>query len=348
MTPMTKAAACAALAAAALTAACGVRKPLPEGAELIPADTTFALSLDVQALTSSRLYEMYQDQAILGKNRLNFYKFAEATGLDPGKDVQRVIFLARAGEGGLEEMSGVAIGTFDGRKVSDFLKDSGLPSHDVAGMPIYEILFLEGRCRFCVAVADASTALFGDGETLAKIAQVRAGRTAGLSSEERPGRLLRRMQRDPEAWGIIRAHDLKGPLQQALGRLDANTGGLAALGPLQELAFSFDTAEPMRVLVEMSASSEKDAMRMADVLKGGESLARLALEQTKPEMGRLLQDLVIEADTGLVRMAGSIPSSDVDTVVRVLGIGRMMEEISPPAPPDPPEAPVFPGGASSP
>jgi hypothetical protein len=103
-------------------AACGTRRPIPEGAELIPADATFALSLDVPSLLNSRLYEMYKSrESAFGLNRVNFYRFAEATGLDPSRDIQRVIFVATAGEEGLREMSGVAIGTFDGRNVLDFL-----------------------------------------------------------------------------------------------------------------------------------------------------------------------------------------------------------------------------------
>ncbi|MGH9870453.1 MAG: hypothetical protein ACREAA_20145 [Candidatus Polarisedimenticolia bacterium] len=302
--------------------ACGLRKPLPEGAELIPADATFAISLDVPSLLNSRLYELYKSrESAFGLNRLNFYKFAEATGIDPSKDVQRVMFLATAGDDGLREMSGVAMGTFDGRKVYDFLKDSGLPSQKVAGMDIFEVVVLDGRCRFCIGVVDASTAIFGDGETLEKVAQVKSGSKPGLSAEERAGRLLRRMGRDPEGWGIVRAEDLRGAIGGVLGGLN-QANALAALGPIREVSFSFDDGEPIRALVEMTAATDEDAMRVADILKGAESLGRLALKETSPDLGRLMSDLVIEADTGIVRAAGSIPSSDVDNVARLLG-GKM-------------------------
>jgi hypothetical protein len=302
--------------------ACGLRKPLPEGAELIPADATFAVSLDVPSLLKSRLYALYKErESAFGLNRVNFYKFAQATGLDPSRDVQRLIFMATAGEKGLQEMSGVAIGTFDGRKVLDYLKNTGLPSRQVEGMDIFEIIVLEGRCRFCVGVVDSSTAVFGDGETLEKIAKVRSGAMQGLSSQERAGRLLRRMGRDPEGWGIIRANDLKGRLQEILGGLNANASALGALGPIQEISFSFDDAEPMRVLLEVTAATDDDAMRIADILKGAESLGRLALKEARPELGGLMSDMMIEADTGIVRVAGSLPASEVDIVARVVGGG---------------------------
>ena len=337
--------------------ACGLRKPIPEGAELIPADATFAISLDVPSLMNSRLYELYKSrESAFGLNRVNFLRFAEATGLDPSKDIQRVMFLATAGDDGLREMSGVAMGTFDGRKVYDFLKDSGLPSQKIGGMDIFEVLVLDGRCRFCIGVVDASTAVFGDGETLEKIAQVKSGSKPGLSAEERAGRLLRRMSREPEGWGIVRADDLRGAIGGMIGSL-SQSKALAALGPIREISFSFDDGEPIRALVEITAATDEDAMRVADILKGAESIGRLALRETSPELGRLVSDLVIEADTGIVRAAGSIPSSDVDNMAKLLGggMGGLMGfgglgETAPDEPttaePDPPAAP--PDGASAP
>lgn len=323
-------------AAAILAIACQGRSPLPEGAELIPADTTFALSVDVPAVLNSEIYKRYQAQeSAFGKNRLNFLRFAQATGLDPSKDIKRLLLMARAGESGLAEMSGVATGSFDGRKVHDFLVASGMPSRQVEGVDIFEFLVVEDRCRFCLAVIDASTAAFGDGETLEKIARVRKGSEAALASGD-AGRLLRRVSRGAEAWGILRADDIKKRLTDVLSKVRADGGALAALGPIHEAAFSFDTTEPMRVLIEMTATSEDDAMKVADILKGAESLGRLALKEAKPELGKILSDLTVEADTGVVRVSVSIPSSDVATVIQVLGLDRLEQRLTPLRTPPPP------------
>lgn len=309
----------AVLLALAASLACGMRKPLPEGADLIPADTTFAVSLDVPSLMNSQLYQMYKSkESAFGLNRINLYRFAEAAGLDPN-DIQRVVFLATANDQGLQEMTGLVMGTFEGRKVLDFLEQSGLPSRTVEKTKIFEMVVVNDRCRFCLAVVDASTAVFGDGETLEKIARVKAGSAKGLVAEEGPGRLLRRMGRDPEGWGIIRAGDLRGLFQQVLGQFKVDSGPLAALAPLREVSFSFENEEPIRVLLELNAGSEKDAMRIADMLKGAESVGRLTLREVRPELGGFMSDLVIDADTGIVRAAGSIPPSDVEMAARLLG-----------------------------
>ncbi|HEY3176859.1 MAG TPA: hypothetical protein VGK94_13975 [Candidatus Polarisedimenticolia bacterium] len=317
---------------AAIAAGCSSRSPIPEGAELIPSDATFAISVDLPAIQNSELYRKLQsDERFFGSNRLNFLKFAAATGLDPSKDIRRLLFMARAGDEGLEEMSGIVIGAFDGRKVHDFLADSGLPKRQVAGIDVFEFLVIEDRCRFCLAVLDSSTAAFGDGETLTKIAQVKGGTAPGLAGEERAARLLRRIARGSEAWGILRADDLRETLSGILKRVSADAGALARLGPIHEASFSFDTAEPMRAVIEFTATSSEDAMLVADVLKGAESLGRLAIKEAKPEFARLMSDMLIEADGGIVRVSTSIPQADIETVTRLLGGDWLAQRLKSPS-----------------
>ena len=122
---------------------------------------------------------------------------------------------------------------------------------------------------------------------------------------------------------------MKGAIAKVLRSVSADSSALAALGPIQEISFSFDTAEPMRVLVEMTTMSNDDALMIADVLKGAESLTRLTLKETRPELSMLMSDLVIEADTGLVRVAASIPVSDIDAVRNLLGAEWMAGLVNP-------------------
>jgi hypothetical protein len=203
----------------------------------------------------------------------------------------------------------------------------------VAGTDIFEFLVIEGRCRFCLAVMDAGTAAFGDGETLRKMAQVKAGTLPGMATVEGPARLLRRMGHGPEFWGLARADNFKQSLSEMLRNMSRDASALSALGPIHEVAFSFDSADPMRFVLELTASSDKDAMLVADVMKGLEAVGRLTLNQARPELGQLVRDLHIEADTGLVRASGTIPASDVERAVRTLGLDRLGETFSGPATP---------------
>ena len=319
---------------------CGLRAPLPEGAELIPGDATFAVSVDVPAILDSNLYKtLRSNESYFGQNRANFYRFAEATGLDPTKDIQRVLFLARASEDGIAQMTGVVIGSFDGRKVHDYLAESGLPVRQVEGMDIFEMVVVSDRCVFCLAVVDSSTAAFGAEETLEAIAKIRGGKEKGLADEERAGRLLRRVGRHPEAWGILRAENLTSGLMGMFERITGDTSALDALGPIRDVSFSFDTAEPLRILIEMAADSENDALLVADVLKGAESVGRIALREARPEMGGLMSDIVIEADTGIVRLAGSVPSSDIRFITELFGDALQAGGIATPQTPAGAQAP---------
>jgi hypothetical protein len=316
------------LLAALSAVACGGRS-LPEGVDLVPADATFAISLDVPAIMSSELYEALESSdGLFGRNRMNFYRFAEAAGLDPRTDIRRLIFLMRAGKKGVEDMSAIVTGSFDGKKVHDYLTDSGLPVHQVSGTDIFEFIMINDECRFCMAVIDEHTAAFGDGQTLAKIAKVHEGSMPALSSDGTIGRLLSRLGRDPDVWAVLMTSDISGALADLMSRVSADAGGLKGLGPVRGAAFSFNATDPMRVLIELAADSEEDAMLVADILKGGEALGRLALRESRPELARIMSDLAIEADTELIRITGSVPSADIQTVTRLLG-KSLMEGVSP-------------------
>jgi len=336
----------AAVLAAGFAAACGLRSPLPEGAELIPADASFAVSVDVPAILDSEIYRTFRarSEGSFATNQANFYRFAEATGLDPVKDIQRVLFIARPAAGGPEaagvaQMTGVVIGSFDGRKVHDYLAASGLPARQVEGMDIFEMVVVQDRCVFCLAVIDSSTAAFGAGETLETIAKIHGGKETGLSGEERAGRLLRRVGRHPEAWGILRAADLTTSLMGLFRRITDDNTILDEIGPIREVSFSFDTEEPLRVLVEIAAATDDDALLVADVLKGAESVGRIALREARPEMGGLMSDIVIEADTGIVRLAGSIPSREIRSFTELFGDGLVAAGPESPRTPEGEQAP---------
>ena len=99
-------------------------------AAYIPADAAFVVALDLPGLAATDLYKALEERGgTVGLNRLNFYKFAEMTGLNPTEDVQWLTFVGRAQSGGLDidQLSALVSGTFDGAKTYAFLKDSGLP-----------------------------------------------------------------------------------------------------------------------------------------------------------------------------------------------------------------------------
>ncbi len=312
-----RSAALALLAAAAAlplaSAACGIAAGLPAGAEYIPPDTAFVLAMNLEALASTDLYkELAQRGGAVGLNRLNFFQFAKATGLDPSRDVEWLTFVGRGQteEGPpIDQLSALVRGSFDGKKVYDFLKDSGLPFETHAGLDIFQVVIVEDRCRLCVAVLDDATAAFGDGETLRSRGEAREGAAPGLTGDATAARILSRVDRNAAIWGLARGRQLAGALGGFLGKMAEQTKEISAFASIEDIAFFVTADETILLAADAMARNEEEALLIADILEGAGAMGKLALKQTGAEASRLLAGFDVQVDGELVRASTTFPQS---------------------------------------
>ncbi len=316
-------AAVAALAPSLL--ACGPASRLPEGAAYLPPDSRFVLSLDIPTLASTDLYRtLMESGGAVGVNRTNLLKFAQAAGLDWTRDVKWLTFVGRGERDdgiSVDQLSAVASGTFDGRRVHQSLKDSGLPAERHVGVDIFPVVIVEGRCRFCISVLDDATAAFGDGETLRSLAEVRGSPQASLARDAGARRLLARIDRRAAAWGLVRGRDLSAALAAMLARLQQGSGGAPPPAPVTDLSFFVTPGEKITVAVDALTGSPEDALLVADVLEGAGALGRLALRQARPEASGLLSSFRVEVDGRLVRASASVPQARLVELARSAAAG---------------------------
>jgi hypothetical protein len=314
-----------------LIAACGVRPDLPEGAAYIPAGTTLAVSIDPQALAATDLYkELKQQGGAVGMNRLNFERFAQAAGIDPSKDIRKILFVGRphgAREGGdtppVDELSAIVTGSFDGSKVHKTLVDSGMPAQSVGGIDIFPILIVEDRCRFCVAILDDTTAAFGDGDTLRAMAEARQAKERSASADPITSKLLARIDPRAAVWGLVRGNDLSAPLLQALSSL-GKQGEEGQLAPVSDVSFFLTWDTKVTVAIDAATANDADALKVADVLEGVGTVGRLALKQVKPDAADLLSTFRVQVDGRLLRASANVPAERVMELARG-GIGGLFE-----------------------
>ena len=303
----------------AILCACGGASRLPEGALYLPADAALVLAFDLPAVRSTDLYRELQERGgTVGLNRLNLMKFAQAAGLDPLRDIGWVTFVGRAHatEGPpIDELSALVTGTFDGTKMRRVLKESGMPSTQREGVDIFEMVIVEGRCRFCIAVFDERTAAFGDGDTLAAMADARSDRAKSLEGDAGIHRLLVRVDPRAAIWGLARGRDLSGPLAGLVGQVQQSGPLPAALQSVKDLSIFVVARETVTVVMDAMASSPQDALLVGDVLEGAGAAGRLALKQAKPDAAGLLSAFEVQVDGSLVRASASFPSERLVAMV---------------------------------
>lgn len=305
---------CVAAAALAI-AGCSFQARLPRGAVYLPADAAFVLSLDLQALASTDLYkELEQRGGAVALNRLNFLKFAQVAGIDPVKDVRWLTFSGRGASEigpGIDELSAVVSGTFDGKRIDDFLKDSGLPFESHMDLDIYQVVMVEGRCRLCIAILDDTTAAFGDGETLRAMAEGRGNPDLSLPGDETARRLLSRVDTRAAIWGLVRGKDFAGPFADLMTRLAGGSATAEAIGTVRDVAFFVSAGRDVTVAVDALARSSEDALIVADILEGAGAIGKLALKQAKPEASQLLTTFRVQVDGELLRASTSFPQASL-------------------------------------
>lgn len=308
------------LAAAAFVTGCGGPARLPDGASYIPADAALVLAFDVPEIQRTDLYrELKERGGAVGLNRLNFYKFSSALGLDPTKDIRWLTFIGRAREGEgppIGDMSAVVTGSFDGAKLRRTLKDSGMPAERHGEVEVFQMVIVEGRCRFCIAVLDDTTAAFGDGEALRAIAESRSDRAKALSSNADARRLLGRIDPRAAVWGFASGKDLSAPIAGLIGRIRGTSAESPALSSITDLSFFVLTRESITLAMDALAASKEDALLVADVLEGAGAVGKIALKQAKPDAADLLSTFKVEVDDELIRASASVPSQ------RLLALAR--------------------------
>jgi len=333
---------------------CGSGERLPAGTAYLPADAAFVLALDIPSLAATDLYKELQERGgSVGLNRLNFLKFAEMTGVDPRRDVKWLMFLGRTGEAGglaIDELSAVVSGTFDGVRVRRFLLDSGLPYETHEGLDIFQVVIVEGRCRFCIGVLDDTTAAFGDGETLRAMAEGRASPDRTLPSEPGARRLLTRVDQRAALWGLVRGKNFAAPFADLLRSMAGAASPQAVLGAIEDLSFFIAPGEVIRVAVDAVAVNEKDALLVADILEGAGAMGRLALQQAKPEAAQFLATFKVQVDGRFLRASTSFPQSSLVDLLKKMageifgkaGFAPYMRLPLAGAPPEQPAEPVAP------
>jgi hypothetical protein len=323
--PARVAGAAGALAALTVLSACGGAARLPEGAAYLPVDADLVLALDLPALAATDVYRELQERGgRVGLQRLSFMRFAEATGIDPARDVRWITLVGRGpgAEGPpIDELSALVTGSFDGAKMRRILKESGMPSEVREGVDVFQMVIVDGRCRFCIAVLDDTTAAFGDGAALGAMAAARARRESSLAGDAAARRLLTRVDRRAAIWGVVRGRDLAAPLAALIAGVRGSAPDREVLGGVKDLSFFVIPRETISVALDAVASSEEDALLVADVLEGAGAVGRLALRQVKPDSADLLSTFKVEVDGVLIRASASAPSARLLELARTAGEG---------------------------
>ena len=286
--------------------------PLPAEGLALPGDAQFVMGFDVHRFVASPFYQRF------GKDRQGqgrppgFTELEEKTGLNPERDVDRIVFAGRAADKGPEGGVVLVSGSFDRTKLSRAIETEGkgvtYRSHE--GTTMY--LFREGQGARSGAVAflDDDTLVLGPRASVEATLTNHAGGKVPMRSNAALVALLESVKPGSTFWAV-------GD-QSVLSRLPLSVPGASGQGsitlpPVKSVIVTGDLDPLVAVELTGEAVDNKAAQNLADMVRGLVALASLQASQ-KPELKDLASAVSVTTDATRVHVNVRVPYELIDSL----------------------------------
>jgi hypothetical protein len=285
--------------------------PLPPEGLALPADTRFVMGFDVHRFVASPFYARF------GKGQGHsrppaFGELEEKTGLNPERDVDRIVVAGRAATKGQEGGLLIVSGRFDRTKLSRAIETEtrGVTAKNHEGTTIY--LFREGAASGARAAAflDDDTLVLGSAESVEATVTNHARGEAPLRSNAGLMALLETVKPGATFWAV----GDQSVLSRLPLRIPAPGGeGAVSIPPLKSVVVTGEL-DPL-VALEMTgeASDAKAAQNLADVVRGFVALASLQASQ-RPELKELASAVSVTTEATRVHVNLRLPYELLDSL----------------------------------
>jgi hypothetical protein len=297
----------AALGALVLDPARAAVGPLPAAALALPATSRYVIGFDVPRFLASPLYERLTRKQ---PEKDIFKDLREQVGVDPRRDVDRIVFAGARGHA----MAAMVFGRFDRYRLGRALETrKGVTWKTHAGLTVYFM----GEARnttHAVAFLDDQTLVLGDREGVLATLDNHAGAGSLRSNAALIG-LLGQVKAGSTLWMVGDAELLSAlpsalPGSRATSEQPSQTMNLPRLKGLIATG-EFDPALDLDVIGE--TEDEAAARNLADLVRGGVALISLQAAQ-KPELRELATAISVTTDVRRVRVNVRLPYALLDTL----------------------------------
>ena len=286
--------------------------PLPAEGLALPGDTRFVMGFDVHRFVASPFYQRFGKDPKGQGRPPGFAELEEKTGLNPERDVDRIVFAGRGLDTGPEGSVLLVSGRFDRTKLSRAIETEtkGVTSKSHAGTTVY--LFREdaGKKASAAAFVDDDTLVLGSKDSVeATLTNYAGGKTPVRANAELVG-LLERVKPGSTFWAV-------GD-QSVLSRLPLSIPGAAGQGsvtlpPVKSVVVTGDLDPLVALELTGEAADDKAAQNLADVVRGLVALASLQASQ-KPELKELASAVSVTTDAARVHVNLRVPYELIDSL----------------------------------
>lgn len=259
--------------------------------KLIPADTVFIVSGNIDAVRETSVYQKLLSRVPLTQ----LDEFTRQTGLDPRKDLAHVLSCSNGKSGVL-----MARGKFNVPDLEKRLEARGAARSSYKGHDVFE------SQRLSFVFLNNSTALVGQAADLHSIMD--RGSVGGLPPALRD--LIRTIPGNDQVWaaltGGVQSLNLTIPRDSNLANI------VSALKSIDTATIGMDLSSGIGLNVQVVCKTERDAKFVHDMLKGVVGIGRLNTPDNHPELLQLYDAIQITVQQNHAAVTAQIPADLAD------------------------------------
>lgn len=273
---------------------------------LVPADAKVVGGVQVSRTASSPFGQYVLAQ--MGQNNAQMQEFIDATGFDPRRDLQEVVFAATAEKRGPGVV--IARGVFNGPQILAAIRAKS-PTAGTAttyrGVPLLE------KDGHSIGIADGWLAVAGESNMVRAALDRRAGSGAASALAQKAASSASRY----DAWMVTNGTFI-APLPGKNGN-----NPMSGIEGIVETSGGLTFGSMVQFSGEALTRSDKDAQALVDVVKFITGM--MQMNANNPEVQRLqplFDSLKVSAQGTTVRMSFAVPSSDLEQLMQPRSAGK--------------------------
>lgn len=267
----------------------------PALATLVPSDTAILVGAKLDKLRETQVYQKHFAQMPLP--RLD--DFAKQTGLDPRKDLWEVLFCSDGKQSGVL----MARGKFPTSELEPKLEQQGATRTRYKG---YSLFGDEKNAAFFM---NSSTALAGSTPILKTIIDNRDRSGAGIPPALQP--IVNAVPTSSQVWAVFSGSVVNLPFGN-----DSNLGNLNQIvHSIENGRFSADLRSGFAFQANGVCTTDADAKKIHDFLKGIIGIGRLSTPENQPDLLKVYDSIDVKQDGKVVNVAANVAQDVVDKFV---------------------------------
>jgi hypothetical protein len=260
---------------------------------MIPSGTVFIAGADIDAIRDTPVY-----QKLLGRMPLpQLDEFTRQTGLDPRKDLSRVISCTNGKTGLLMARGKFNVGDLEKRLETRGAKRSTYKNRNLFGDERMAIFFMNG-----------TTAIAGSASDLHSLIDQGSGGGRGLPPALRD--LIRTIPANDQIWAA-----LTGGLQGLNIGIPPNSNLENIVNALQSIdtaTVGMDLSKGFDLTAAVTCRTERDAKFVHDMVRGMVGLGRLNTPDNHPEFLKLYDAIKVTQNQTHAQVTAEIPADLAD------------------------------------